>query len=246
MDGASTMWDSSGAAIGGNFFGQSSFAYQALTSERNVIRLDCSETDLALFAPLGCGLQAGAGTVLNELQPKPGQAILILGVGAVGCGAMMAAKTARAYPIIVVDIIESRLHLAHELGADIIINAKAEPITSSVRRRLNSVMYAVDTTGRSSVINAALDLLHPKGTISLLAISADDKPLQTPTADQTVIESIAGNSNPQECIPHLIALYKKGAFPFDRLIKNYPAQDINAAVQDSLRGSVIKPVLRFS
>jgi len=54
------------------------------------------DTDLALFAPLGCGLQTGAGCVLNTLKVGPGASIVVFGVGAVGLAAVMAAKMAGA------------------------------------------------------------------------------------------------------------------------------------------------------
>jgi aryl-alcohol dehydrogenase len=56
------------------------------------------------FAPLGCGLQTGAGTVLNVLKVHPGSSITVIGVGAVGLAALMAAKIAQARTIFAVDI----------------------------------------------------------------------------------------------------------------------------------------------
>ena len=244
-DGSPTMWDSTGAPLAGSFFGQSSFAYMSLTHERNAIRVD-SPDELALFAPLGCGLQAGAGTVLNELKPQEGESIAILGAGSVGLAAVMAARILQAGPIIVTDIVPSRLALAKDLGAEVVIDSRNEPLLRSVRDRIGDVMYVVDTTGNSKVINQALEFLHPRGKISLLAISADDLPLNAAAPHQTVIESIAGNSNPQIFVPRLISLYKEGKFPLDRLIRHYPAEEINTAILDSVRGIAIKPVLRFT
>ena len=75
------------------FFGQSSFGTYAVVSARNAVKVD-PEVDLALLGPLGCGIQTGAGTVLNRLKPDFGSSIVVYGCGAVGLSAVMAARIA--------------------------------------------------------------------------------------------------------------------------------------------------------
>lgn len=67
----------------GNFFGQSSFARHAVVHSSSLVKVP-SETRLELFAPLGCGLQTGAGGVLNTLNVQKGQSVVVYGVGSVG------------------------------------------------------------------------------------------------------------------------------------------------------------------
>ena len=81
--------------VGSNIFGQSAFATYALAHMDNVVRID-ADLPLDLLAPLGCGVQTGAGTVLETLDVQPGQSIAIMGAGAVGLSAVMAAKIADA------------------------------------------------------------------------------------------------------------------------------------------------------
>jgi len=47
-------------------------------------------------------------------------------------------------------------------------------------------------------------------------------------------------------IPTLVELYRQGRFPFDRMIKTYPFEDINQACADAASGKTIKPVLTFA
>lgn len=82
--GSQTLWS--------RFFGQSSFAHHSVVSEVSVVNVtdllrDTSE--LKLFAPLGCGFQTGMGAVLNYASPEPDDAVMILGLGAVGMGSLM-------------------------------------------------------------------------------------------------------------------------------------------------------------
>src|SRR5699024_12662400 len=75
------------------FFGQSSFATYAVVKSRNAVKVD-ADVDLALLGPLGCGIQTGAGTVLNNLKPDFASSLVVYGAGAVGLSAVMAAKIA--------------------------------------------------------------------------------------------------------------------------------------------------------
>lgn len=58
----------------GHFFGQSSFATHLLATERNLVTIT-NDLPLELLAPLGCGLQTGAGTVLNSLAVPKGTSL---------------------------------------------------------------------------------------------------------------------------------------------------------------------------
>jgi aryl-alcohol dehydrogenase len=75
---------------------------------------------------LGCGIQTGAGAVINALKPVAGSSIAIYGGGSVGLSAVMAAKLCGCAQIIVVDLQDSRVDLAKELGATHAINSKSQ------------------------------------------------------------------------------------------------------------------------
>jgi aryl-alcohol dehydrogenase len=250
-DGSPTIRDAaSGAPIGGCFFGQSSFSYYSLARQSSLIPIDTEdEEELAMLAPLGCGIQAGAGTVLNELGPQPGDSIAIFGVGAVGMSALMAARLAGATRIVAVDIVPSRLELARELGAAFTINGRTEDVGSRLMEYLGEVDHAVETTGNSRMIDLAVRSLASHGNLSMLGVSTDGEGERispaSPGPHQRVFYSIAGDSDPQKFIPFLIDRCKEGKFPFNKLTREYAASQINEAVKDSLEGSTIKPVLRF-
>ena len=108
LDGSNALQQS---GVRGHFFGQSSFATHVLASERNLVAVP-KDLSLELLAPLGCGLQTGAGTVMNSLKVSKGKSIAIFGMGAVGIAAVMAARIVGADPIVGVDIVPMRLQLA--------------------------------------------------------------------------------------------------------------------------------------
>ncbi|HWQ62224.1 MAG TPA: NAD(P)-dependent alcohol dehydrogenase, partial [Negativicutes bacterium] len=59
----------------------------------------------------------------------------------------------------------------------------------------------------------------------------------------TIRGVIEGDSVPQVFIPRLLELYRRGEFPFDRLIGFYSLEEINRAVADARSGATVKPVL---
>ncbi len=228
--------------VHGNFFGQSSFATYTLATRRNLIHVN-KELPLELLAPLGCGLQTGAGTVLNSLAVKAGESLATFGTGTVGLAAVMAGRLVGADPIIAVDIVPKRLKLARYLGATHCINSRKADVAESILGIAGSgVDHVVESTGNPTLVRLAGELLNPGGSSALLAGGENVDSLPT---GRKVLNVIQGDAVPQRFIPYLIRLYQSGRFPFDRLITFYDFHDINRAISDVKRGKTIKPVLRI-
>lgn len=238
LDGSNALRRS---GVRGHFFGQSSFATHALATERNLVRVP-GDLPLELLAPLGCGLQTGAGTVLNSLAVPRGAAIAVFGTGAVGLAAVMAARIVGAAPIIGVDIVPDRLALARELGAGHVIDNHHADLAACIAGITGSgVDYVVETTGLPELHRLALEVLNPHGTVALLT---GETGATLPRGRRT-LGIRQGDAVPRQFIPRLTALYRKGVFPFDRLVTFYDFDDINRAMDDARRGHTIKPVLRI-
>lgn len=246
-DGSAIHLKPDGSKVSNMFF-QSSFATYSHTSFNNLIVVD-KRADLRLVAPLGCGLLTGASTVLNGLKPQPGSTIAIYGTGAVGLAAMMAAKIAGCRKIIAIDIHDSRLALARELGATDAINSGRENVAATIASHTqgNGVNYAIDTTGLSEVMKSALEALATGGTLAPVAVTRHDltfNPMRSLVASsKRVIGVLMGDAIPQIAIPQLIDWHQRGLFPYEKLVKFYDFADINQAREDSASGVTIKPVL---
>ena len=165
LDGSNAL---AASGVRGHFFGQSSFATHTLANERNLVKVGKS-LPLDLLAPLGCGLQTGAGTVMNSLAVKPGSSIAIFGTGSVGLAAVMAARVVGADPVVGVDIVPRRLELARELGATHCIDNHDVDVAERIRAIADGgVDHLVETTGDAALHRLALDLLNPGGRLALL------------------------------------------------------------------------------
>src|SRR4030043_504549 len=119
------------SGVRGHFFGQSSFASNCLATERNLVKVS-KDLPLELLAPLGCGMQTGAGTVMNSLKVSRKRSIAVFGTGAVGLAAVMASRLVGADPIIGVDINRKRLKLALKLGASHAIDNRHQDVAARI------------------------------------------------------------------------------------------------------------------
>jgi aryl-alcohol dehydrogenase len=234
--------------IHGAFFSQSSFADFALANERNTVKVP-KDVPIELLGPLGCGVQTGAGAVINTLRPEIGSSIAVFGVGGVGMSAILAAVARDCGTIIAVDVNPARLKLARELGATHTINPRRQDPVDAINRITGTgVDHSLECVGNPEVLRQAVDAMGPCGVCGLIGAPSGDAEarldMDTLLFGRTVRGIIAGDSVPDIFIPLMIDLYKKGRFPFDRMIKFYPLSDINKAAADMEKGKTIKPVLR--
>jgi aryl-alcohol dehydrogenase len=236
--------------ISSSFFGQSSFASHALTQERNVVKVEDSSLPLQILGPLGCGFQTGAGAVMRSLACVSGSTVCVFGGGPVGLAAIMGASLKSCGTIILVEPIAARRAMGRSLGATHLIDPAAGPVGEAIRSIAPAgIDYALDTSGREEVVMTALGALGSHGLLGLVgvpprpesAISVNLASLIT--FGHRIHGIIEGDSDLDRFIPELLDHFKAGRFPFDRLVKTYPIDQINEAVAAQLRGDCIKAVL---
>ncbi len=247
-DGSKPCCDAQGHPVSSWFFAQSSFADLALATERNVVKIP-QDVPLELMGPLGCGIQTGAGAVINALKPGGGSTIAIFGAGSVGLAAAMAARVVGCARIIVVDLNQSRLDLALELGATDAVNPNDGDPVAAIQALTGGegVQYSLECTGLPTVGRQAVDCLRLTGICGVIGVA----PLGTEISldmngilfGRSVRGIIEGDSVPDVFIPQLIELWRQGRFPFERLVRYFPLHEIEAAVHAAESGEVLKPIL---
>jgi aryl-alcohol dehydrogenase len=232
--------------VSDNFFSQSSFATYAIGDQNNVIKVP-KEAPLEILGPLGCGIQTGAGAIINSLKVSAGNSLIISGAGAVGLAAVLAAKACSATTIVAIDINDERLKFALELGATHIVNSKNENVVETLNKILpDGFDFGFDTTGKNQVINNTMAALRSTGEMGIVGLSETTLEINMPLfiAKGIRLKGIfEGDSVPSVFIPALVNMYLNGQFPFDKLIRKYKFEDINQAIDDSEKGVCIKPVI---
>ena len=250
LDGSTAIQDPHGQPLHDHFFAQSSFATYALSRENNAITVP-EDAPLELLGPLGCGIQTGAGAVINSLKVRAGSSFASYGAGAVGLSVVMAARVAGATTIIAIDVVPSRLELAKELGATHTINSREVDVIEAVRSISGGgVDFALESTGRPEVLEQGIEALAGLGVIGVVGAPK----LGTKAAfdinnlllgGRSIRGIVEGDSVPKVFIPQLVQLYQQGRFPFDKLVKFYPLEQINQAADDSTKGITLKPILKI-
>jgi len=240
-DGSSVLGD-----VHAHFFGQSSFATHAVARWRNVVKLP-DDVPLEIAAPFGCGIQTGAGAILNAFKPPPGSSIAVFGAGAVGLAAVIAARIAGCATIVAVDLRGNRLELARELGATHSVDATVEDPVEAIGA---TVDYSLEATGSPVVVRQAIEVLAPCGTCGIvgapaLGTEASFDVFFVMSAGRVIRGIVEGEARPKEFLPQLFDLWRRGEFPVDRMMEFYDFEEIDRAVHDAESGDVIKPVLRI-
>ncbi|WP_036166720.1 NAD(P)-dependent alcohol dehydrogenase [Massilia sp. 9096] len=249
-DGSHALHDHEQEVLNDRFFGQSSFGQYAIANERNVIKVR-QDAPLELLGPLGCGIQTGAGAVINALKVGPGSSFAAFGGGAVGLSAVLAARASGATIIFAIDVVPSRLELARELGATHVINSREQNPVEVIRQVTGSgVDFALDSTGIAPVIRSAVLALRPRGKCGIAGASKPGTDLALDVNDlmqncKHIFGIVEGDSVPDIFIPQLVDLFMQGRFPFDKLVKFYAFDQINQAAEDSEKGSTLKPIVRI-
>ena len=232
------------------FQGQGSFATNVVCHDRTVVKV-ADDAPLNLLAPLGCGVITGAGSVINALKLGIDQSIAVFGTGSVGLSAVMAAKLVGAGKIIAIDLRDDRLKLAVELGATHTINSGRESVPEAIKSITGKgVDFTLENTALMPVLRQAIDVLGLRGTCGFVGGAPEGSEAtfvssHVMNGGRAIRGIILGDANPNEFLPKLIELHALGRFPLEKLITFYPFEDINRAIDDSLNGKCVKPVIIF-
>jgi len=119
--------------------------------------------DAGTIAPLLC---AGVTVykALKRSDTKPGDWVLVSGIGGLGHLAVQYAK-AMGRRVAAVDVAEAKLDLARRLGADAVFDAAAGDAVKAVQSQLGGVQGAVVTAVSTQAFEQALAMMRRGGTM---------------------------------------------------------------------------------
>ena len=184
------------------------------------------------------------------LAAGQGSSLLVLGGGAVGLSAVMGAKIRGCGTVIVLEPHATRRALALELGATHAIDPAVSPDLPAAVRAIapHGVDYAFDTTGRPEILSATMACLAPKGVFGIVGIPPAGTPVPGDlgtvlTFGQTVRGIIEGDSDPDRFLPELIAHWRAGRLPLEKIVRTFPFAEIKSAIAAQHHGDCVKVVL---
>ncbi|MCB1893042.1 MAG: zinc-dependent alcohol dehydrogenase family protein [Rhodocyclaceae bacterium] len=231
--------------------GVSAFADHAIVSRRSLVRID-PELPLDEAALFGCAVLTGVGAVVNTARVPPGSSVAVLGLGGVGLNSLLAAVASGAEKIIALDMIESKLQLARQLGATHAVNAGDKDAIEQVKALTQGgVDYAFEMAGSVAALELAYRITRRGGTTVTAGLPNPQSnwPLQAVTLvaeERTVKGSYIGSCVPSRDVPRYIALYRAGKLPVDKLMSARIAlDDINAGFDRLASGEAVRQVIVF-
>ena len=228
------------------------FSRHAVISEN---RLTLLPTDLTFQqgALLGCAVPTGAGVVFNTAQPRPGQSIVVFGAGGVGLCAVAAAAASGCVPVIAVDLLQEKLDLAAKLGATHGIRAdQGDPVEAIKKLCPGGVDFAIEVTGRPSVMRQALACVRSQGGTAVVvgnarfgeSLEIDPREMNQ---GKRLLGTWGGDSVPDRDYPRYARLVAAGKLSLDPLMtRTYRLDQINQALDDLERGVVARPLINMS
>lgn len=231
--------------------GVSAFSDHAVVSARSCVPIsdDIDPVEAAVF---GCAVLTGVGAVVNTGQVRPGSSALVVGLGGVGLSALLGALASGANPVVAVDVQQSKLDLALELGASFAVNAKDPDAVQKIREfTKGGVDYAFEFAGSTAAMQLAYASTRRGGTTVTAGLPRpDDKwalqQLSLTAEERTIKGSYVGSCIPARDIPRYIGLYQAGKLPIDKLIgEKLKLDDINAGFDRLATGNSLRDLIVF-
>lgn len=230
--------------------GVATMAEYMVTHENNVII--CPEAiPKPVAALMGCAVVTGAGAVWNTAAAVPGMALAVIGCGGVGLCSILGARAAGCAPVIGIDLDDSKLRWAEELGADLTLNSAREDMVEGLRElTAGGPEYIIDTVG-GDTMDAALQAVRPGGTVVVVGMHAFREkigisPAHLVAMNKRLLGSFVGSSCTYVDIPRIFDMYLQGRLDLDRLVsRTYALHEIQEAFDDMMAGRVARGVLTF-
>lgn len=228
------------------------FNEYAIVAENRVTTIS-PESDLEVASLFGCAVTTGFGVAINNAKVKIGDSVVVYGAGGVGLNIVQASAMMSAHPLIAVDLYDSKLALARELGATHVINARdVDPRTAILEANGGRpVDVFIDNTGIPEIIQLGYDITGPQGRVTLVGvprkganISVYSLPLHF---GKTIQGSHGGEAQPEADIPRYSRMHQHGRLQLSRLITDrFALEDINQAIAGMRDGSIVgRALIRF-
>ncbi|MDG4667892.1 NDMA-dependent alcohol dehydrogenase [Mycobacterium sp. 236(2023)] len=228
------------------------FAQYGTVPEASVVKID-DDVPLSRACLLGCGVTTGWGSAVNTANVRPGDVVVVVGMGGIGSGAVQGAKLAGAEKIVVIEPVEAKRKKAFQFGATHFSTALPEA-TALVGDLTRGVMAdsVILTMGqlKGSTLEDAANMVRKGGAVVMTAMA--DLADTTPTLGLTMftlfqkrlLGSLYGEANPRADIPRLLSLYREGKLLLDETVtQEYKLAEINEAYADMRDGHNIRGVI---
>jgi alcohol dehydrogenase len=228
--------------------GISAFASHAVVDRRSAVKVP-GDIPGEIAAVFGCAVLTGVGAAMNSACVRPGENVVVFGLGGVGLAALMGAMASGAANVIGVDPMAEKTALADELGASGVAPHGLAAALSDLMPEGPDVV--IETVGKGQVLETAYRTARRGGRIVTVGLPAPDDLFSIPALSlvaegKTVIGSYMGSAIPARDIPRYIALWQAGKLPVERLVSStHRLSEINAMMERMAQGEGIRQIILF-
>ena len=233
-------------------FNTGTFAEYTIVDESQIVKIP-DDMPMDSAALLACGVITGFGAVVNRAQPEVMSSCVIIGVGGVGLNSVQGAAISGAYPVIAVDISDDKLETSKTFGATHTVNSKSVDAIEEVMKLTGGrgADYVFVTVGSAAAMEQGFNMSAQNGMTVIVGLPNVKDTLTFGVfpfikGERVLTGSFMGTTRLQIEIPKLVNLYQAGVLKLDELISNrYPLEEINKAIDEVLRGEVMRNVIMF-
>lgn len=224
--------------------GISGFATYAVVSRRSVVPVD-DDVPPEVAAVLGCAVLTGGGAVVNAGGPRPGQTVVVVGLGGVGMAAVLTAVALEGLHVVAVDRVADKLATATALGAHVSCSP-GEAVDRGVQGAV-----VIEAAGSVRALETAVALTAPGGRTVTVGLPAPDarlsmSPLALVAEGRSLIGSYLGSAVASRDIPYFVDLWRAGRLPVESLVSSHLAlEDINAGMDHLADGEAIRQLIEL-
>lgn len=229
--------------------GISSFAEHAVVSRCSLVPIDAHELPDAVAALFGCAVLTGVGAVMNTAKVRPGQSVVVCGLGGVGMSALLGAKAGGAVTY-GVDVSADKLALASALGADGTFDASDPGVVDDIRDATRGgADHAFEMAGSVAALDLALRGTRRGGVTTVAGIAGPsaryELAISAMVSDERILQgSYLGSCIPSRDVPRFLELHRLGLLPVDRLLGSTgPLDSANQALDAMVAGDTGRHVM---
>jgi NDMA-dependent alcohol dehydrogenase len=227
------------------------FSERSVVAEQSIVKVD-ADIPFPAAAIVSCGVGTGWGAAVERAGTRPGDVVIVVGVGGLGISAVQGARSVGAGEIVAVDPVEGRRQAAVKFGAtrsaESLVEADAVVKDLTSGRGADRVIITVGFL-RGDLLHEALTATARGGTCVLAGLGRFGRtPLELDlsdfaTANKELKGTMFGSLNPTEAIPRLLDLYRRGLLNLDDMVTTYALDDINDGYQAMRDGHNIRGVV---
>ncbi len=236
-----------------HYMGTSTFANYTVLPEIALAKIR-EDAPFDKVCYIGCGVTTGIGAVIYTARVRPGDQVVVFGLGGIGLNVVQGARMAGADMIVGVDINPAKRALAERFGMTHFVNPREvedELAPYLVRLTRGGADFSFECIGNVDLMRQALECCHKGwGTSIIIGVAGSGQEIRTRpfqlVTGRNWRGSAFGGARGRTDVPKLVDWYMEGKIQIDEMITHtLPVEEINTAFDLMHQGESIRTVLTF-